>query len=149
MPNAIIEWFRFAGPMVFKVQLRPIRTVLRWQLFATAFLALASAIPWGMDGAASAALGGSINLAAGWAYGWMVSRSGKASAGEALRTMFRAEAVKVVVILVLLRLVFVNYGNIVHAAFLGTFVITVAIFAAAIAVRDADEKQGPRATGDQ
>ena len=42
-----------------------------------------------------------------------------------------------------------NYGSIVHAAFLGTFAITVAIFAAAIAVRDTDENKGPRATGDQ
>jgi ATP synthase protein I len=135
--------------MVFKVQMRPIRTVLRWQLFATAVLALVSAIPWGKDGAVSAILGGSINLAAGWAYGWILSRSGKASAGEALRTMLRAEAVKVLLIIILLWLVFVNYGSIVHAAFLGTFAITVAIFAAAIAVRDTDENKRPRATGDQ
>jgi len=43
----------------------------------------------------------------------------------------------------------VNYAGIVHAAFLGTFAITVAIFAAAIAVRDVDENKGPRAAGDQ
>jgi ATP synthase protein I len=129
--------------------MRPIRTVLRWQVYATAVLTLVAAIPWGKDGAISAALGGSINLAAGWAYGWILSRSGKASPGEALRTMFRAEAVKVLLIVVSLWMVFVNYGNIVHAAFLGTFAITVAIFAAAIAVRDADENKGPRATGDQ
>jgi ATP synthase protein I len=135
--------------MVFRVHIRPIRTVLRWQLLATAVLSLVAVIPWGKDGMLSAALGGSINLAAGWAYGWILSRSGKASPGEALRTMFRAEAVKVLVIIVLLWLVFVNYGSIVHAAFLGTFAITVAIFAAAIAVRDTDDNKGPRATGDQ
>jgi len=132
-----------------KSQMRPIRIVLRWQVLATAVLTLVSAIPWGKDGAVSAALGGSINLVAGWAYGWIASRSGKASPGEALRTMFRAEAVKVLLIIVLLWMVFVNYASIVHAAFLGTFAITVAIFAAAIAVRDADENKGPRATGDQ
>lgn len=135
--------------MVFRVHMRPIRTVLRWQLLATAVLTLVSAIPWGKDGALSAALGGSINLAAGWAYGWVLSRSAKASPGEALRTMFRAEAIKVLLIIILLWLVFVNYGSIVHAAFLGTFAITVAIFAAAIAVRDTDDNKGPRATGDQ
>lgn len=134
---------------MFKVHIRPIRTVLRWQLLATAVLTLVSAIPWGKDGALSAALGGSINLAAGWAYGWVLSRSAKASSGEALRTMFRAEAIKVLLIIFLLWLVFVNYGSIVHAAFLGTFAITVAIFAAAIAVRDTDDNKGPRATGDQ
>ena len=134
---------------MFKVELRPIRTVLRWQVLATVVLTLVSAIPWGKDGALSAALGGAINLVAGWAYGWILSRSGKASPGEALRTMFRAEAVKVLVIIVLLWMVFVNYAGIVHAAFLGTFAITVAIFAAAIAVRDVDENKGPRAAGDQ
>ena len=36
-------------------------------------------------------------MAAGWTYGWILSRSSKASTGEALRTMFRAEAVKVLV----------------------------------------------------
>jgi ATP synthase protein I len=123
---------------VFRVQIRPIRTVLRWQILATVVLSLVSAIPWGKDGALSAALGGCVNLAAGWAYGWVLSRSGKASAGEALRTMFRAEAVKVLLIIILLWLVFVNYGNIVHAAFLGAFAITVAIFASAIAVRDVE-----------
>ena len=129
--------------------MRPIRTVLRWQVFAIAILSLAAAIPWGMDGALSAALGGSINLLAGWAYGWILSRSAKASPAEALRTMFRAEAVKVLLIIVLLWMVFVSYAGIVHAAFLGAFAVTVAIFAAAIAVRDVDENKGPRAAGDQ
>ena len=53
------------------------------------------------------------------------------------------------VALILLWLAFVSYASIVHAAFLGTFAITVAIFAAAIAVRDTDENKRPRATGDQ
>jgi ATP synthase protein I len=135
--------------MVFKVQMRPIRIVLRWQLIVTAVLTLVSAFLWGQDGALSAALGGAINLAAGYVYGWIVSRSSKASAGEALRTMFRAEAAKILLIIILLRLVFVNYADVVHAAFLGSFAITVAIFAAAIAVRDTEEHKGPRATGDQ
>jgi ATP synthase protein I len=136
---------------VFKVQSRPIRTVLRWQLYATAILTLVSAIPWGKDGAFSAALGGSINLVAGWAYGWVLTRSGKASPAHALRTMFRAEAVKVLLIIVLLWMVFANYGDIVHAAFLGAFAVTVAIFAAAIAVRDVDGNMENKAriAGDQ
>jgi ATP synthase protein I len=134
---------------VFRVQIRPIRIVLQWQLIVTAVLTLVSAILWGQDGALSAVLGGSINLAAGYTYGLIVSHGRKASAGEGLRTMFRAEAAKVIVILVLLRLVFVNYAGVVHAAFLGSFAITVAIFAAAIAVRDTEEHKGPRATGGQ
>jgi ATP synthase protein I len=139
----------FQTLLMFGVQARPIRIVLRWQIIATAALSLVAAFLWGQDGALSAALGGAVNLAAGWAYGWVLARSSKASVGEALRTMFRAEAVKVLLIVILLWLVFTNYQGIVHAAFLLSFAITVAIFAAAIAVRDTDDNKGPRATGDQ
>lgn len=121
---------------MFGIQLRAIRIVLRWQLIATAALTLASAIPWGTHGAISAALGGMTNVAAGWVYGWILTWSRKASVGETLRTMFRAEAAKVLVILGSLWAVFTHYPAVAHGAFLGTFVITVAISAAAIAVRD-------------
>src|SRR5512146_638323 len=106
--------------------MRPFRTVFLWQLVATAVLALLAAVFWGMDGAVSAALGGSINLAAGSAYGWIVSRSRTRSAGEALRTMFRAEAVKILLIIGLLWLTMAKYPSIVHGVFLGSFGLTVA-----------------------
>jgi ATP synthase protein I len=123
--------------------MRPLRIVLRWQLIATAALTLVAAILWGWDGALSAALGGSINLAAGWAFGWIAARRKSHSAGEALRTMLRAEAVKVLLIVVQLWLVLAYYRDIVHVAFFAAFVITVGVFAAAIAVRDAEEKNMP------
>jgi len=125
---------------VFGIQLRAIRIVLRWQLIATAALTLASAIPWGMNGAISAALGGVTNVAAGWVYGWILAWSRKSSVGETLRTMFRAEAAKVLVILGSLWAVFARYPAVIHVAFLGTFVVTVAISAAAIAVRDGNNE---------
>jgi len=115
--------------------------VLRWQLIATAMLTLVALLPWGWDGALSAALGGAVNLTAGWAYGWRVSQGEARTAGEALRTMFRAEAIKVLLIIVQLWLVLSTYREIVHAAFFGAFVITVGIFAAAIAVRDPGEEK--------
>jgi ATP synthase protein I len=121
---------------VFRIQLRAIRIVLRWQLIATVALSLVCAIPWGLDGAFSAALGGLTNVAAGWVYGCVVTLSRKSDAGETLRTMFRAEAAKVLVILAGLWSVFTHYQAVVHVAFLGTFVATVAMFAAAIAVRE-------------
>jgi F0F1-type ATP synthase assembly protein I len=129
--------------------MRPFRTVLLWQVIAIAVLSLFAAIPWGKDGALSAALGGSVNVAAGWAYGWMVSRRKAGTAGEALRTLFRAEAVKITVIVLMLSLALTHYRAIVHAAFFGSFVVTVVIFAAAIAVRDKDEGNMPRASGQQ
>jgi ATP synthase protein I len=123
---------------------RPFRIVARWQLIATAALTLVSAFLWGLDGAVSAVLGGSINLLAGGAYGWRVSRSEAGTAGEALATMFRAEAIKIAMILAGLSLALSFYGDIVHVAFFATFVITVVVFAAAIAVPDTKEKNASR-----
>jgi ATP synthase protein I len=122
--------------MVFKRQLRPIQVVTRWQLIVTATLTVLASLLWGSDGAISAALGGAINLVAGWVYGWRVSQVEAKSAGEALRTMFRAEGIKILLIFAGLWLVLSSYKDIVHGAFFGTFVITVGVFAAAIAVRD-------------
>jgi len=127
--------------MVFKRQVRPIRIVLRWLLIVTAALTLVAALLWGREGAVSAALGGAVNYVAGWAYGWRVSQGEARSAGEALATMFKAEAIKILVIIAGLGLVLSNYRDIVHVAFFATFVITVGVFAAAIAVRDTEENK--------
>ena len=127
--------------MVFKPLMRPIRTVLAWQLIATVVLSLLALAAWGAHGAISAALGGVVNLTAGGVYGWRVSQSEARTAGEALRTMMKAEGMKVVLIIAGLWLVLANYKEIVHAAFFIAFVITVGIFAAAIAVRDPGEEK--------
>ena len=124
--------------MEFTPQLRPIRTVLKWQLIATAALTMVAALLWGRDGALSAALGGGVNIVAGWVYGWRVSQGVARTAAEALRTMFRAWGMKIALIVILLWMVLSNYRDIVHAAFFAAFVVTVGVFAAAIAVRDAE-----------
>jgi len=80
-----------------------------------------------------------VNIVAGGVYGWRVSRREARTAGEALATMFRAEGIKVLIIIAGLLLVLTQYRDIVHAAFFATFVITVGVFAAAIAVRDTGE----------
>src|SRR6476659_6826536 len=119
---------------------RPIRIVLRWQVIATAALTLVAGLLWGRDGALSAVLGGAVNLVAGGAYGWRVSRGEARTAGEALATMFRAEGIKILLILAGLLLVLTQYRDVVHVVFFASFVITVGVFAAAIAVRDTEEK---------
>jgi len=88
-------------------------------------------------------------VAAGSAYAWIVSRRKARTAGEALRTMFRAEAVKVLLVVGLLWLSMAKYRSIVPGVFLGSFAVTVAIFAAAIAVRDRNEDKMPRVNGEQ
>ena len=120
--------------------MRPIRVVLGWQVIATTILTLAFAILWGAHAALSAALGGAVNVVAGCGYAVMVALGKSSSVGEALRAIFRAEAVKIVLILVLLPIVLTNYKDIVHVAFFTSFVITVLVFAAAIAVRDTQQK---------
>ncbi|HUQ28810.1 MAG TPA: ATP synthase subunit I [Usitatibacter sp.] len=119
---------------------RPIRIVLQWQLIVTAALSLVAALLWGIDGALSAVLGGGVNIAAGGVYGWRVSRREARSAAEVLATMFRAEGIKILLIFAGLLLVLKYYNDVVHAAFFATFVITVGVFSAAIAVRDTEEK---------
>jgi F0F1-type ATP synthase assembly protein I len=127
--------------MFLEVKSRPIRIALRWQSIATVALTLAASFFWGLHGAVSTALGGIITLTAGWFYGWMVTRRRPKSAGDALRTMFRAEASKVILIIVQLWLVLANYKEIVHAGFFGAFVITVVVSTMAIAIPDAEKNR--------
>jgi ATP synthase protein I len=115
---------------------RSIRTALRWIIYATVASALIAGLGWSHHGAVSALLGGLVNLNAGAVFGWIVSRSGGKTAGEALRALFRAEAGKVAVIVVQLWLVLGNYKQIVPAAFFGTFVLTVILFSMAFFVRE-------------
>ncbi len=85
----------------------------------------------------SAALGGLVNVVAGWAYGWLVTRRERQSAGQALVAMFRAEGVKILLIVVQLWVLLVNYREMVVASFLVAFVATVLVSATAIVVKDA------------
>jgi len=119
-----------------KIESRPIRTVLRWQLYSTIAAALVAWLWQGFSGAASAALGGSINLAAGTVFGWFAARARGAGAGEVLVALFRAEAGKVLVIVALLWLVLATYKQVALAAFFITFFWTALLFSAAILVRD-------------
>jgi ATP synthase protein I len=109
---------------------------LRWQIAATAALALAGALTAGAHGAASAAVGGAISVVAGLASAWLAARASASSPGRALAGALRAEAVKVGLALFLVWLVLANYPQTVVAAFLGTFVVTMLIFAMAFFVRD-------------
>jgi ATP synthase protein I len=115
---------------------KPIRTVLRWQLIATAALTLAGGILAGVDGALSAALGGAVSLCAGWASGVVAARGKARSAGEVLVGALQAEAVKIGLIVVLLGAVLATYDDVVVTAFLGSFMMTALIFSMAFFVRE-------------
>jgi ATP synthase protein I len=117
---------------------KAIRTVLRWQLLATAALTLLAGLWAGGHGALSAALGGAVSLSAGWVSG-VVAAMGKAqSAGGILVGALRAEAVKIGLMVILLGIVLTMYKDVVVIAFLGTFMATATIFSMAFFVRDYD-----------
>ena len=117
---------------------KPVRTVLRWQLIATAGLMLAGGILAGLDGAISAALGGAVSMVAGGASAVVASKGSARSAGEVLVGALVAEGVKVGLIVILLWLVLATYDSVVAPAFFGSFIVTVLIFGMAFFVREYD-----------
>lgn len=117
---------------------KPIRTVLRWQLIATAVLALAGGIMAGADGALSALLGGGVSVIAGRASAAVAAMGKGQSAGEVLIGALLAEGVKIGLLVMLLWLVLATYRSVVAPAFFGSFVTTVLIFGMAFFVSDKD-----------
>jgi ATP synthase protein I len=115
---------------------KPIRTVLQWQLAATATISLVAALLAGIHGAISAAAGGAISIIAGLAAAFVASRSDAKSAGRLLVGALRAEAVKIGLAVLLLWLVLANYEEAVAAAFIGAFAVTMVIFSMALFVRE-------------
>ena len=115
---------------------RPIRTVLRWQMMATAALTVVAGAPVGGHGALSAALGGAVSIFSGLASA-VVASLGRAESPEgALFAVLRAEAVKIGLIVILLWLVLATYRDVAVLVFLGSFAVTVVIFAMAFFVRE-------------
>ncbi len=117
---------------------KPIHTVLRWQLIATAAMTLAGGILAGVNGAASAALGGAVSLGAGWVSAVVASKGRAQSAGEILVRALMAEGTKIGLIVLLLWLVLATYHEIVAPAFIGSFIVTVLIFGMAFFVRECE-----------
>lgn len=115
---------------------RAIRTVLRWQLLATAVLAAVAGYVSGPHGALSAALGGLVSFTAGLAFAGVASLGRADSAGTAVIGALRAEAIKIVLIVLLLWLVMANYKSVVVIAFFGTFIVATVLFSAAALVRE-------------
>jgi ATP synthase protein I len=119
-----------------RIRSKPIRTALRWQVLATAALALAAGAFSGAHGVLSAALGGLVSFCAGLGFAVAAAPGEARSAGSVLSAALRAEAVKIGLIVILLWLVLATYGDVVMLAFLGTFVATSVIFSMAFFVRE-------------
>ena len=123
-----------------RVLSKPIRTVLRWQLLATAALVLLAGVLGGAHGALSAGLGGAVSVSAGWVSGLVAANGGGESAGGVLLTALKAEGVKLGVMAFLLGIVLVVYAEVVVPVFLGSFIVTALIFSMAFFVREHNQR---------
>ena len=117
---------------------KPIRTVLRWQIIATAVVTLAGGLLAGGDGALSAALGGAVSICAGFASAVVASKGRAHTAGDVLVGALMAEGVKIGLIVLLLWLVLATYKGVVATLLFGSFIATVLVFGLAFLVRDYD-----------
>jgi ATP synthase protein I len=122
--------------VAFRIESKPLRIVLRWQLYATAVCGLGAAVLTGTHGAVSALLGGSISWAAGLIFALLASSRRVRTAGETLRILLRAEASKIMVMIFLLWLVLTAYREIVPVAFFATFIVSVLVSQAALLVHE-------------
>jgi len=114
----------------------PVFRIAGWQLLATGAVAAIAGGLAGWDGLWSGILGGLVNISAGLAFGLLTKTGGRATAAGTIRTMVRAEAGKIILILVNLSLVLALYKHLVHGAFFGAFVATLLVTQAAILIRD-------------
>ena len=115
---------------------KPIRRVLKWQAGATGMMAVVAGLWLGWHGALSAMLGGVVNITALVVSAFVMGISNPASAGGTLAALFRAEASKILMIILQLCLVMLTYRDVVPAVFFGSFVITVLLFPVALLVRN-------------
>lgn len=122
--------------MLARIESKPMRTVMRWQLYATVILGVLAGILAGMHGAVSAVLGGIINQVADAAYAMLVSGSRIRTAGQTLRTLFRAEAARILLIVFPMVGVLASYTDVHHAVFFVSFAISVVLFRMAILVKE-------------
>ena len=80
--------------------------------------------------------GGVVNIAAVVVYAVVLGISNPSSAGATVAALFRAEAIKILVIIGSLWLVLTTYKDVVPVAFLTSFVTTVLLFGMAFFDRD-------------
>ncbi|GAB1720558.1 MAG: ATP synthase protein I [Nitrosospira sp.] len=121
---------------------------MRWQSIVTAAMVMVLGFVWGLHGAASAFLGGVTSIASAAVFAVIIARYPASTPAGVLITAFKAEAMKVIFIVLMLWLVLTLYKDVVAVGFIGTFAITVLIFGMALFVTDdAEAIESRRQTG--
>lgn len=119
-----------------RIQSKPVRTVLVWQVVVTVLLAVIAGLLGGIHGAASAALGGAVSVVAGLAFAMIMQSSKMQSADGTIFAALRAEATKIGLAVILLWLVLALYKDVVLIVFIGSFILSILVFSMAFFVRD-------------
>jgi len=113
----------------------PAYRIAGWQLLATAVVAAIAGWVAGWQGALSGFLGGIVNVSAGIVFA-VLAQVGSPTAAGTVRAMIRAEAAKMMLIVLQLWFLLSLYKDMVHVAFFSAFVVTVLVTQAAILIRD-------------
>jgi ATP synthase protein I len=119
-----------------RIQSKPVRTVLVWQIVVTVLMAVIAGLLAGTHGVASAALGGLVSVVAGLAFAMVMQSSNMQSADGTIVAALRAEAIKVGLAVILLWLVLALYKDVVLVVFIGSFIVSILVFSMAFFVRD-------------
>ncbi len=115
---------------------KPVRAVIQWQVIATVVVALCAWPIAGVEGAISALLGGLINVVAGFVYFAIASMGQMGTAFATVRKMVRAEAGKIIVIVVVMSSVLKTYEEVVFVPLFIAFAITALLPGVALLVPD-------------
>ena len=118
------------------ITVKPLQTVLRWQLLATVIIATGLAVCCGSGVAVSALLGGMVSVLSSAVFAVIVSRHQGYTAGGTIRTALRPEAVKITLIVLLLWMVFKVYEDVHAFAFIGVFILTFIMHSMALFVSE-------------
>jgi ATP synthase protein I len=119
-----------------RIQSKPVRTVLVWQVVVTVLLAVVAGLVAGIHGAVSATLGGAVSVVAGLAFAMIMQSSNMQSADGTIVAALRAEATKIGLAVILLWLVLALYKDVVLIVFIGSFIFSILVFSMAFFVRD-------------
>jgi F0F1-type ATP synthase assembly protein I len=135
--SKMLTWINmFTGGLPQTFARKSFRAVLAWQLMVTTGIAVLAGLMFGSNGAISAMLGGVVMMVAVCVYAAMTGGNKIRSAGDTLRTLVRAEAAKIGVIILQLWVVLTAYESVVPAVFIGAFIGAVLIYPIALLVRD-------------
>lgn len=115
---------------------RPLRIVIWWQIIFVSVSALVLGFAIDFHAAISALLGGSVSIASAIGFAIMVSMHKGYTASSTIRTALRAEAVKIIITVIFLWLVFTVYKEMNAFVFIGMFVVTVLVNSMALLVSD-------------